>query len=51
MYALIKALEDQDHDVRRQAADALGQIGDASTIQGRLDALRDLAVDVPREGS
>ena len=39
--SLIEALGDEDWDVRREAAWALGEIGDARAVPSLIEALRD----------
>ncbi len=38
---IISALEDEDSDVRAEAADALGEIGDARAVEALTQALED----------
>src|SRR5580765_6874636 len=44
--ALVTALKDTDAGVRRQAAAALGDIGNARAVTGLIDALKDADPDV-----
>ena len=48
---LLAALRDAEEDVRRAAAEALGEIGDAAAVPGLLAALRDADADVRREAA
>src|SRR5262245_39990300 len=43
---LVAALKDTDAGVRRQAAAALGEIGNARAVTGLMDALKDADPDV-----
>src|SRR6478735_1699282 len=44
--ALVAALKDSDAGVRRQAAAALGEIGNARAVTGLMEALKDADTDV-----
>src|SRR6476620_7927175 len=44
--ALVGALKDNDAGVRRQAAAALGEIGNARAVAGLMEALKDADADV-----
>jgi len=44
--ALVGALKDADAGVRRQAAAALGEIGNARAVTGLIEALKDADADV-----
>src|SRR5690348_13397965 len=44
--ALVVALKDTDAGVRRQAAAALGEIGNTRAVNGLMDALKDADADV-----
>ena len=46
--ALVAALKDTDAGVRRQAAAALGEIGNARAVTGLIEALKDSDADVRR---
>ena len=46
VHALIRALENEDHGVRRDAVEALGKIGDARAVERLTVALKDSEAEV-----
>lgn len=48
---LVEALRNEDRDVRRSAARALGQIGDARAVEPLITALRDESWGVRRDAA
>lgn len=49
MVPLIGALTDRDHEVREEAAKALGMIGDKKAVEPLNEALKDTDAKVRRE--